>query len=124
MRTIPGCLALIVALLTGCAGPDAFRPSRLALLNLGMTKEEVLQRLGPPQQAATANDGVEAFRYAGRPRGAATTNAAYYGVIFRNGQVVDYGPESGIRPGGHHALREVFTDSWQPNPTLQTTIQP
>lgn len=118
LRTLSAILALGV--LAGCASATAsFQPSRLALLNIGMTKDEVLKLLGRPQQAGTSNDGLEAFRYSEHRRGTVGTN--YYGVVFRSGQVTDYGPGAGIRLGGHYSLRDVFTDSWQQNSNLNST---
>lgn len=75
-----------------------------------MNKEEVVHVLGQPLLAGTAADGLEVFRYSERARGHSTTN--YYGVVFKGGQVVDYGPEAGVRLGGQLAVQELFGNSW------------
>ena len=72
--------------------------------------------------AGTAADGLEVFRYSERTRGHSTTN--YYGVVFKGGQVIDYGPEAGVRLGGQLAVQELFGNSWMqiPQPKPETPI--
>ena len=72
--------------------------------------EEVL---GRPQQAGTASDGIEVFRYV--QVGGRVGETSCYGVIFKNGEVTDYGPETGVRLGGHYAIHELFSSDWQTN---------
>lgn len=114
MRALLLTAALSMAVTVGCATKaPSFHASRLSLLNIGMTKEQVLQVLGRPQQAGTASDGIEVFRYV--QVGGRVGETSCYGVIFKNGEVTDYGLETGVRLGGHYAIHELFSSDWHTN---------
>jgi outer membrane protein assembly factor BamE (lipoprotein component of BamABCDE complex) len=112
MRIILNAAALAIAVvITSCAySPVSFKPGHLSQVNLGMSKEEVVRVLGKPLVAGTAADGLEVFRYSDRTPGCPTTD--YYGIVFKEGQVIDYGPEAGMRLGGQLAVQELFGNSW------------
>jgi hypothetical protein len=114
MKRILPILSLVtvsVVALAGCANsPVPFKPARLSRVNLGMSKEDVARVLGRPMLAATAADGLEVFRYSEPVRGRQATN--YYGVVFKGGEVIDYGPEAGMRLGGQLAVQELFGNFW------------
>jgi hypothetical protein len=113
MKIIAAATALLSALaLTGCAhSGTSFKPAHLSRVNLGMDKEEVLRVLGRPAVAGTGADGIEVFRFTERPGAQSTIN--HYAVVFKDGQVIDYGPEAGVRLGGHLAVPELFDSSWK-----------
>lgn len=63
MKTISYCLLpFITILLIGCAHPGKISGTDLINLKLGMSKQEVVQILGKPQNVS-ANDRFETYRY-------------------------------------------------------------
>ncbi len=120
MKIIVAGTALVSTLaIAGCAhSRTSFKSDQLSRINLGMDKEEVVRVLGRPAVAGTGADGVEVFRFTERLSARSTTN--HYAVVFKGGQVIDYGPEAGVRVGGQLAVPELFDSSWkqssQPQP--------
>lgn len=80
-------LALAIILLTGCIHPGKIRGSDLMDIQLGMSKAEVVEKLGKPANAS-ANDKFEVYRYfedRGRFR------LVYHDFIFTDGKLKLFG---------------------------------
>jgi hypothetical protein len=72
----------------------------MGVVNLGMSKEEVLSLLGPPRDAGVSEVAInnagdmikrEVLRYAS----GTSRSPEYYVIIFSDGKVEDYGPQVG-----------------------------
>lgn len=82
----------LCALLIGCATGDRVRD-----LRVGMSKHEVIERLGRPDGVKRDGDH-EALTYVNRRVSMAWADGrADYTMIFENGRLVEYGPGN-VRP--------------------------
>jgi hypothetical protein len=79
---------LSITLLVGCASPTGkIDGSDLAALRLGMSKQEVISALGPPQNVS-AKDYYESFRYF---EDADPFGLIYYELVFVDEKLKLYG---------------------------------
>jgi hypothetical protein len=88
MRTLP--LLLIALSLNACVMGD-----KISEIRPGMTKAEVMQRLGTPDGYKSGPNGYEMLRYSNRlASGWNLREKGDYNVVLRNGIVTEYGQET------------------------------
>ena len=83
---------LVVASLTGCMAAIFGTADQLNQISIGMTKDEVLKRLGPPKSTAAVG-GIEYMQYSW-VKTVIAANANFpqdYYVAIQNGRVSSYG---------------------------------
>lgn len=76
-----------ITLMVGCQHVGRIEGSDLTKLRLGMTKQEVVDILGPPQNAS-ANKNIETYRYF-QDRG--MYRLTYHELLFEDGKLKQYG---------------------------------
>ncbi|TCV93276.1 hypothetical protein EC912_105136 [Luteibacter rhizovicinus] len=86
MKRFLGTLALTVAL-AGCQGMG----TKIAKLDVGTPREEVVDRLGRPDSVRTVI-GFEVMSYLNRHRSRFSFSSSDYTVILKDGLVTQFGP--------------------------------
>ena len=79
-------LFVLAVLVSGCA---ALLPNQLNSLKLGMSKEEVIKTLGPPE-SISASEGIEYLNYSALVVGGMGATTPHY-VCIQGGKVVSFG---------------------------------
>ncbi len=82
-------ISMILALfLFGCAStPGHIRPGKVSQISVGMTKQEVINAIGPPESASAGKDEETLYYVEERP----WWNWARIRVHLSNGKVTDFG---------------------------------
>jgi hypothetical protein len=91
VNTIPRLVALLLAgVLTSCVMGD-----KISEIRPGMTKAQVLAKLGTPDGYKSGANGYEMLRYSNRlASGWSFNEKGEYSVVLQNGLVVEYGQDS------------------------------
>jgi hypothetical protein len=92
-------MALLTAGLAGCAGMS----SKIARLEVGTSRDEVIEHLGPPDSDRTMV-GYEVMSWLDRRPGRFSFSHKDYTVVFQDGKVTQFGPGL-IRRDGKTSLQ-------------------
>ncbi|MET0935685.1 MAG: hypothetical protein ABWX83_06845 [Luteibacter sp.] len=80
-------VALVAALLAGCAGMS----SKISRLEVGTGRDDVIERLGPPD-SDRAIIGYEVMSWLDRRPGRFSFSHKDYTVVLKDGKVTQFGP--------------------------------
>lgn len=90
-------LILVVVILTGCA-----TASKLNELEIGMTKADVIKKLGKPESASTI--GENSYLTYRLQRSTLDETTDVYLVKLKDNKVVSYGRDIEVRPGENRLI--------------------